>query len=200
MKRIFKERRGFLMKRKVLIKESNATLESAIAKSLCGANLMPSEFDEIVHLTNIDLMSNHGLDHLMSEKVKLHVQNEANRLRAQSLMTWEVESREGLQESKTIVTELHDELSYAPEDIMDVNSDSQDGRMLDYGDNKSDSHEGRMVRQALFEIGAYANELHDMLSDDDDLPQWCHYKIAVARSTIGKVKHYLEYKIKNPKN
>ena len=68
--------------------------------------------------------------------------------------------------------------------------------MLDYGHVKSDSHEGKMMKQALYEISEYSKELHDLLDDDDDLPQWCHYKVAVARACIGKVKHYLEYKIK----
>ena len=81
----------------------------------------------------------------------------------------------------------------------DDHTSSDHGRMLDYGHVKSDSHEGRMMRQALHEIGKYANDLHEMLTDDDDLPQWCHYKVAVARACVGKVKHYLEYKIAHPK-
>jgi len=91
------------------------------------------------------------------------------------------------------------------EDITDIEPDYEeahvsqnhdDGKMLDYGSVKSDSHEGRVIRQALYEIGEYSSALRDILGDNDDLPQWCHYKVAVARANIGKVKHYLEYKIK----
>jgi len=69
------------------------------------------------------------------------------------------------------------------------------GRMMDYGHVKSDSHEGKSARQALYDIATYGAELHDMLEDTDDLPQWCHYKLAAAREGVSKVKHYLEYKL-----
>lgn len=188
------------------LREAFATIEVAISKCLSGGRLTPVELDEIRHVTYADLMTEHGLDSLMAERVKVHVQSEVQREKNQSLQTWKPDSREldrdyPLQATHTnpIRESAHVEL----EDIMDMNiSDdhsSDEGRMLDYGHVKSDSNEGRMMRQALYELGVYSNELHEMLSDDDDLPQWCHYKIAVARACVGKVKHYLEYKIKHPK-
>ena len=64
------------------------------------------------------------------------------------------------------------------------------GRNLGY-----DEHEGRMAKSQLFKIGQYAQSLPDTLMDEDDLPEWVQSKIAVIASDIGKVKHYLEYKI-----
>ena len=52
-----------------------------------------------------------------------------------------------------------------------------------------------MAKSQLFKIGQYAQSLHDTLMDEDDLPEWVQSKIAVIASDIGKVKHYLEYKI-----
>ena len=199
------------------LKESVATLEVAIAKCLSQAELHPSELDEVVTLTIEELMSNHGLDHLLAEKVKVHAQTEMQRQGNQSLMTWDVDSRdesqgsltrshpipEGLSKKSSVLKELSD---FDLEDITDIGDESNSrdhaaidtsgGKMLDYGHVKSDSHEGKMMKQALYEISEYSKELHDLLDDDDDLPQWCHYKVAVARACIGKVKHYLEYKIK----
>ena len=196
-----------------ILKEAAATLEVAIAKCLSQAKLHPSELEEIAALTTEELMSEHELDHLLAEKVRVHVQTEIQRHSQQGMMTWDPDSRdtygsmtrthpipESVSKKKNIIKELAD---FELEDITDMEEKEpvslekeDDGRMLDYGHVKSDSHEGRMARQALYEICDYSKELHDILNDDDDLPQWCHYKIAVARACIGKVKHYLDYKIK----
>ena len=69
------------------------------------------------------------------------------------------------------------------------------GRMLDYGHVKTDSEEGRMMKQALRDIAVDAYRLHQMLNDNDDLPQWCHYKAAQVQQMIGSVRNYLEYKL-----
>ena len=64
------------------------------------------------------------------------------------------------------------------------------GRNLDYGKG-----EGKMTRQQLFHIAEYAATLHEMIQDEDDLPEWVQSKIAVMSNNIGKIKHYLEYKL-----
>ncbi len=195
------------------LKESASTVEVAISKSLCGGKLFPSEIEEIRHMTYVDLMSEHGLDSILAEKVLTHLESEIQRQRAQSLQTWQVDSRDTQKYAVRHVSptnQIRESLepghdSFEIEDIMDIDghhdkhSSSDHGRMLDYGKVKSDSHEGRMMRQALHEIGEYANDLHEMLNDSDDLPQWCHYKVAVARACVSKVKHYLEYKISHPR-
>ncbi len=38
----------------------------------------------------------------------------------------------------------------------------------------------------------YAEELTQMISDHDDLPEWVEAKITLANDYIAKVKHYLE--------
>ena len=52
-----------------------------------------------------------------------------------------------------------------------------------------------MTRSQLHKIARYAQSLHDMIHDEDDLPEWVQSKVATMASSIGKVKHYLEYKI-----
>ena len=64
------------------------------------------------------------------------------------------------------------------------------GRDLAYGEG-----EGRMAKSQLFKIAEYGAKLHEMLEDEDDLPEWALAKIAVMSNDIGKIKHYLEYKI-----
>ncbi len=64
------------------------------------------------------------------------------------------------------------------------------GRDFDYG-----SGEGKMTRSQLHHIAEYAAELHEMIRDDDDLPEWVQSKVSVMAHNIGKIKHYLEYKI-----
>jgi hypothetical protein len=64
------------------------------------------------------------------------------------------------------------------------------GRDLGYGEG-----EGRHTRAQLFQVAEYAADLHEMLRDDDDLPEWVQTKIATMTKDIDKIKHYLEYKI-----
>ena len=201
------------------LRESKATLEVAIAKCLSKGRLHPSELEEIATLTSEDLMTNHDLDYLLAEKVIVHVQTEIQRHSQQGLLTYQPDSRESygsetrthpipesVNRQKMLIKELDD---FELEDITDMHAnpeksssvdhsdrDEGNGRMLDYGHVKSDSREGKMMKQALYELSEYSKELHDILDEDDDMPQWCHYKVAVARACIGKVKHYLEYKIK----
>lgn len=193
------------------LRESASTIEVAISKCLCGGKLFPSELEEIRHMTQADLMSAHGLDSLLAEKVMTHLRLEKLRHNSQSLQTYQVDSRKNYPDPRpkasptnkireSVLESLSEDLSMNLEDITDMSHHHGDsGRMLDYGHVKSDSHEGRMMRQALHQISEYGSELHEMLSDEDDLPQWCHYKIAVARACVSKVKHYLEYKISHPK-
>jgi hypothetical protein len=64
------------------------------------------------------------------------------------------------------------------------------GRDLGYGEG-----EGRMTKSQLFQVAEYAALLHEMILDDDDLPEWVQSKVAVMANDISKIKHYLEYKI-----
>ena len=70
-----------------------------------------------------------------------------------------------------------------------------DGRMLDYGHEKSDSREGKMAKSALSRVSQLAGELDDMLRFEDDLPQWVHYKISTSADRIQSVHNYLTNKI-----
>lgn len=177
------------MKRTLL--EARADLESGIAKSLGRGKLDQSELDELEKLTVAEMMEDHGLDSIMAEKILLHAQAERYRLTYQdqykpSHVDDDFEKKGGYTRTHPI-GEARRRLS---EDHMD-----DEGRMMDYGHSKSDSNEGHMMRQALYDIATYGASLHDALDDNDDLPQWCHYKVATAREGLSKVKHYLEYKL-----
>lgn len=75
--------------------------------------------------------------------------------------------------------------------IDDVDHDHHGGRKLGYGEG-----EGRMTKSQLDKLARYSQSLHDQLMDDDDLPEWVQSKVAVAAENIGKVYHYLDYKMK----
>ena len=54
-------------------------------------------------------------------------------------------------------------------------------------------YEGYMTKSQLYKIGQYALEVHDMLNDGDNLPEWMQSKVAQMEKDIGSVKHALEY-------
>lgn len=182
-----------------VISESKKNLHFAIVKCLTGAKLNPNELHEICATTQADLMRDHGCDMYMAEQIMLHAKKELFRLRAQNLYTrFESEDFDGgypkkpytrtayIKESRKRLFEDHHE--------EDRHSHSS-GRMLDYGHNKSDSEEGRMMKQSLRDLAVDAYRLHQMLEDGDDLPQWCQYKTAQAQQMVGSVRNYLEYKL-----
>ena len=65
------------------------------------------------------------------------------------------------------------------------------GRNLDYGH----MYEGRMIRTELDNIERNAKQLHDMLHDGDDLPEWVNKKVFLANSYLKSAKDYLHNKI-----
>jgi len=56
-----------------------------------------------------------------------------------------------------------------------------------------DGYEGRMAKGNLFKIAEYAQELHDLIGDDENLEPWVEEKIAVAAYMMDSVGHYLQY-------
>jgi hypothetical protein len=59
--------------------------------------------------------------------------------------------------------------------------------------------EGRMAKRQLADIAEYAHELSEMLADETQLEAWVQAKITKAADYISKVKHYLEYEMKDGK-
>jgi len=64
------------------------------------------------------------------------------------------------------------------------------GRDMDYG-----SYEGHMTKSQLFQIAQDSTQLHGMLQDSDDLPEWVQSKIAVIADDLDSVFDYLEYEL-----
>jgi len=88
-----------------------------------------------------------------------------------------------------------DEIIY---DIVDDSNEEEhdhDGRNLDYGHEKSDSHEGSTAKKALLTMAKDLYHLYVTLNDSDDLPEWCHYKLATSRKDLGDVTDYITSKI-----
>ena len=69
------------------------------------------------------------------------------------------------------------------------------GRNLDYGHTKSDAREGKMAKTTLLTMARDMYNLYQILNDEDDLPQWCHYKLAKTSADLSTVTDYLTSKI-----
>ena len=52
----------------------------------------------------------------------------------------------------------------------------------------------RMAKSQLFQIATDAAELHDMLNEEDELPEWVQSKIAVMAHSMDAVFDHIEYK------
>ena len=69
------------------------------------------------------------------------------------------------------------------------------GRNLDYGSQKSNSKEGEMAKRTLITMAKDLYDLYINLNDHDDLPEWCHYKLARSQNELEAVSNYLTSKI-----
>ena len=92
-----------------------------------------------------------------------------------------------------------DEIIY---DIVDDSNEEEshesDGRNLDYGHEKSDSHEGSTAKKALLTMAKDLYHLYVTLNDSDDLPEWCHYKLATSRKCFGSRCAFTQFGFLNP--
>lgn len=87
---------------------------------------------------------------------------------------------------------IHDAMMMDP-GVMNLAHDATDdvpGRDLAYGEG-----DGRMLKAQLHKIARYAQSLHDELRDSDELPEWVKAKVSVMDSDMGRIKHYLSYKM-----
>ena len=153
----------------------------AIVKALSKAALTLEEIEQLLDADRKYFTVEQGLDHVQTSAVKSWAKSEALRCRAQLMgqpkSLEEMGLEEGLGKLGKILTE---------EDL---------GRLLDYGEIKSDSDEGRMAKQDLYKMTEYSAKLHEMLDDNDDLPEWCLKYIYLSSAALSKVYHYLDYKI-----
>ena len=69
------------------------------------------------------------------------------------------------------------------------------GRNFDYGHQMSDSKEGQMAKRALLTMAKDLYDLYVTLNDHDDLPEWCHYKLATSRKDLSDITDYLTSKV-----
>ena len=144
------------IKKQRILAEAKSDLELAVTKSLCHAPLRPQELEELLAVSESDLMREFDCDLYMAEKVKSHAKSEQYRMRSQNLNT-----------PREDTSDLYPGKPYTR--TSPINEDVTQGRMLDYGSVASDSHEGRMARGALRNIAVDAFRLHQLLDDQDDL-------------------------------
>ena len=153
----------------------------AIVKALSKAALTLEEIEQLLDADRKYFTVDQGLDHVQAAAVKSWAKSEALRCRAQLMgqakSLEDMGLEEGLGKLGKILTE---------EDL---------GRLLDYGEIKSDSDEGRIAKQDLYKMAEYSAKLHEMLDDNDDLPEWCLKYIYLSSAALSKVYHYLDYKI-----
>ena len=69
------------------------------------------------------------------------------------------------------------------------------GRNFDYGTQMSDTNEGEMAKRALLTMAKDLYNLYISLNDGDDLPEWCHYKLATSRKDLSDITDYLTSKV-----
>jgi len=78
-----------------------------------------------------------------------------------------------------------------PEPVIGIGVEDEPCGCPDMAHNH-DNDEGSMARSQLMHMRNYAEELTQMITDQDNLPEWVELKITLANDYIAKVKHHLE--------
>ena len=76
-----------------------------------------------------------------------------------------------------------------------INGENRHPLNLDYGETKSSSAEGTTAKRELLVMAKDLYDLYVALNGNDDLPEWCHYKIASSKSELSAVSDYITSKI-----
>ena len=58
-------------------------------------------------------------------------------------------------------------------------------------EDSDEYEESSMIKNNLFNLATQAQELHDAMEDDDELPEWVQEKIAVATAMIDTIYDYI---------
>lgn len=61
-----------------------------------------------------------------------------------------------------------------------------------------DGYEGNMARKSLFHMAQQAQQLHDMLHDDENLEPWVQSKITKAADYLEKAFKSISYEKQHP--
>lgn len=85
-------------------------------------------------------------------------------------------------------------LGYNNNSSSGARSHEDEQERLEFEDS-DDHEESSMVKGNLYNIAQQAQELHDVISDDDDLPEWVQEKIAVATEMLDVIYDYLHAEI-----
>ena len=59
-------------------------------------------------------------------------------------------------------------------------------------EDSDEYEESSMIKGNLYNVAMQAQELHDMVGDGDDLPEWVQEKIAVSSEMIDVIYDYLQ--------
>ena len=150
----------------------------AVVKALSKAELTLDEVEKLLDVDKKYFLVDQGLDFVQASEVKRWARHELNRHRAVEI---------GKAKSLEDMSELEEGLGK----LGKLLTEEDLGRLLDYGEVKSDSDEGRMAKQDLYKMAEYSAKLHEI----DDLPEWCLKYIYLCSAGLSKVYHYLDYKM-----
>jgi hypothetical protein len=115
-----------------------------------------------------------------------------NRLALRNLVLREMHDHmedDDMPEIKAVIIDDEDEQS---EEDSDTDVDEEGN--FDYEDSNIYEETG-MIKSNLFMMSKKSLELHDVIGDRDDLPEWVQEKIAVASYMIDTVHDYLMYEM-----
>tara|TARA_B100001123_G_C15336392_1_gene1033004 strand:+ start:5127 stop:5405 length:279 start_codon:yes stop_codon:yes gene_type:complete len=59
-----------------------------------------------------------------------------------------------------------------------------------------EDREGAMAKRQLYNVIEQAQEVHDMLGEEDELEAWVQSKLTKIASMMSVVQHYLNYEYK----
>ncbi len=165
----------------------------------CGGVLTPEELNEVVDLTLGDMIVEMGMPYEKAVMVIKGIEISAKKNQAKGFRY----PPKALKEAR-ILRECG-EMEYdvlAPQqttvpknDMNPYHPEENDEGGMDFEDSDSYEEAG-MVKSNLFNTATKSAQLHDMIGDADDVPEWVQEKIAVMSEYASVIHDYLTYEYK----
>ena len=173
-------------------------IDQIVEIACCGGVLTPEELNEVVDLTLGDMIVEMGMPYERAVMAIKGIEISAKKNQAKGLRYPPKALKEAriLRECGEMEYDvLAPQQTTVPKNDMSYHPMNNDKGGMEFED--SDVHEeAGMVKSNLYNTATKSAQLHDMIGDADNVPEWVQEKIAVMSEYASVIHDYLTYEYK----
>jgi len=175
-------------------------ISNIVEIACCGGVLTLDELKEVADITLGDMIVEMGIPYERAVAAIKGIEVSAKKQQAKGFRYPPKALKEAriLRECGEMEFDVLAPQSTVPANSMSYHPEENDEGGMNFED--SDVHEeAGMVKSNLYNTATKASQLHDMIGDSDDVPEWVQEKIAVMSEYASVIHDYLTYEYKRGK-